>query len=68
MILNAMSRHGVNVRVFKQNSEFLSFLERVELVFKENSLLKLKNLTRRRRILAKYLSDFNILVAEADYI
>lgn len=41
-------------------------MARVEIVLKEQLLLLLKNRTRRRRILGKYLADFNILIGEAD--
>lgn len=68
LILKNMQLAGVDIPFLNLNEEFSYFLSRVEIVFKECILLKLKNKTRQQRLLAKYLSDFNILVSEAHFL
>lgn len=68
LILKSMQKFGVDTEFLKLSEEFGYFLSRVEIVFKEYIILKLKNKTRQQRILAKYLSDFNILVNEAHFL
>ena len=68
LILKNMQKFGVDTAFLALNEEFNYYLSRVEIVLKECILLKLKNKTRQQRILAKYLSDFNILVSEAHFL
>ncbi|OMJ67559.1 hypothetical protein SteCoe_35237 [Stentor coeruleus] len=68
MLVRSMDRFGVDTNFFNLQEEFYYYISRVEIVFKEYILLKLKNKARQQRILAKYLSDFNILVSESHYL
>lgn len=68
MLIRNMDRFGVDTTFLDLQEEFFYYVSRVEIVFKEYILLKLKNKTRQQRILAKYLSDFNILVSESHYL
>lgn len=68
LILKNMTLSGIDIPFLNLNEEFSYFLSRVEIVFKECILLKLKNKTRQQRLLAKYLSDFNILVSESHFL
>ena len=63
-----MQKFGADIEFLSLSEDFAYFLGRVEIVFKEYVLLKLKNKTRQQRILAKYLSDFNILVSEGHFL
>ena len=67
-ILKSMQKFGVDIEFLQLSEEFSYYLARVEIVFKEYILLKLKNRTRQQRILSKYLSDFNILVSEGHFL
>ena len=67
-ILNSMQKFGVDIDFLLLSEEFSYYLSRVEIVFKEYVLLKLKNKTRQQRMLSKYLSDFNLLVSEAHFV
>jgi len=68
LIVNSMIKNEVEVEFMKKYEEFNLYLSRVDIVCKELILLRLKNSTRHRRIQAKYFSDLNILINEADFV
>lgn len=68
LIVKSLQKFGVDVKFLQLSEEYEYFVARVEIVFKEYILLRLKNKTRQQRILAKYLSDFNILVTESHFL
>lgn len=63
-----MLKFGIDIPTISQHPDFVTFLKRVEIVYKEIVLLSLKNKTRQNRILPKYFSDLNILISEANYV
>ena len=68
LIVKSMQRFGVDTEFLTLSEDFSYYLGRLEIVFKEYTILKLKNKTRQQRILSKYLSDFNILVTEGHFL
>ena len=68
LIVKNLQKFGVDTEFLLFSDVFLFYLSRIEIVFKEYILLRLKNKPRQQRILTKYLSDFNILTSEGNYL